>query len=121
MNNYTSFNELAAANMGEPCGGQDLSVFNMGSVGTLRSGRGLYIHPDDHGNPHVDVMQGKIKLAKIFIQPEIALDPAVPCKLSRAERDEAFAMIAKNLTEYKQKWNQIQQHNPAAQPAILDD
>ena len=124
MKVYNHFSELPGANGGtnEQLGGiQSTATDNMSNVGTLSSGHGLYIHPDDHGNPHVDVMQGKRRLAKIFMQPEIALDPSVKCRLSKDERNEAFALIKKNLNAYKMEWNRIHEHNKAAQHAIIPE
>ena len=127
MDTYHSFDELAAANCDFTVSSPQLShltinssTWNMGRVGELKSGCGLYIHSDDHGNPHVDVMHGKHKLAKIFMQPEITLDHTVKCRLSKAEQEEAFALIKSNLVQYKEKWNEIHKYNRAAQPAIIE-
>ena len=124
MKFYKDYSELLHANndVVEQAGCvPNMSTDNMSNVGTLSSGHGLYIHPDDHGNPHVDVMQGKRRLAKIFMQPEIALDPSVKCRQSNDERKEAFALIEKNIKAYAIEWNRIHEHNKAVQRAVIQE
>jgi hypothetical protein len=113
-----SFQTLAAAQSDYD---QNTVTWNMSRLATLKSGHTLYIPSDDHGNPHIDVRRKHAKYAKIFIQPEIALDPATRCLLSKVELDETLQLIRDNLMEYRREWNRVHEHNPAAQRAITED
>jgi len=125
---YNSFDDVAAASAADSSGGHDMTVFNMGKVESLqgmrgcRRGLGMYVGSDDHGNPHIDVMQGSTKLAKVFMQPQVALDPSVQCRLSKEELDTVLGFMSStaNLEKYKDEWNRVHGQNKAAQQAVVE-
>ena len=58
-------------------------VASLDGVRGCRNGLALYIGSSDHGNAHIEVKQGVTRLAKIFMRPDVILDPATPCRLER--------------------------------------
>jgi hypothetical protein len=87
MQNYNSFNELAASQRVKDNSRTDLNasvsnvyVCNMSTVHSFKGIRGarkglrLVVGSRDHGNPHVEAWAGKRFLAKIFIETETVKD-----------------------------------------------
>ena len=88
-----------------------------------RKGLGMYIGSLDHGNPHIEVKQANTRLAKIFMQPSVALDPAVTCRLSDIELETVlnFMKNKNKLVEYKKEWNKVHKDNTSSQRAIIPE